>query len=81
MSKINKMFSKAEQTKLYICRERIQDAVFRVSEISDILAKRGWKQHGTIAESVHALNQILTEIEIIEHEIYKLKYEEQKSNL
>lgn len=80
MGKINKMFSEAEQKKLYICRERIQDTAFRVSEISDILAKRGWKQHGTIAESVHALNQILTEIEIIENENYKLKYKKDAGN-
>ena len=76
MSKTNKMFSKAEEKKLYICRERVHDVTFRVSEISDILAKRGWSQAGIIAESVHGLNQLLTRLETIEHEIYELKNKE-----
>lgn len=75
MSKTNKMFSKAEEKKLYICRDRVYDVTFRVSEISDILAKRGWSQAGIIAESVHGLNQLLTRLETIEHEIYELKKE------
>lgn len=76
MSKTNKMFSKAEEKKLYICRERVQDVTFRVSEISDILGKRDWPQGGIIAESVHVLNQLLTRLETIEHEIYELKNKE-----
>ena len=76
MSKTNKMFSKAEEKKLYICRERVQDVTFRVSEITDILGKRDWPQAGIIAESVHVLNQLLTRLETIEHEIYELKNKE-----
>lgn len=72
--KVNKNFSKADEMTLTICRERVQDACRRVSNVSDILSKRGWSQAGRIAESVHTLNQLAQKLEEIEHQLYELKY-------
>lgn len=74
--KVSKNFSKVDEMTLTICRERVQDACRRVSDVSDILAKRGWSQAGIIADSAHVLNQLVKELEGIEHELYELKYKQ-----
>ena len=73
MKELNKNLSKADEKKLIICRERVFDACVRLSEVSDILEKRGWQQAPVIRESTHALNQLLNRLEGIEEIIFKSK--------
>jgi len=68
-----KPLSKAEGKKLIICRERVQDACFRVNDISEILEKREWPQAQELREAVHYLNTILVRVERLEKEYFKTK--------
>ena len=75
MKQVSKVLSKAEQKTVTICRERVQDVCFRVSDVADILKKREWPQAAVLDESVHVLNQLLGKLESIETEIFRMKSE------
>lgn len=73
MKDLNKNLSKADEKKLAICRERVFDACVRLSEVADILEKRGWQQAPVIRESTHVVNQILKRLQGIEEMNFKSK--------
>ena len=66
--------SKAESKQLFICRERVQDVLFRCNNIADIFQKRGWIDYNLINEALPILKNLLQKLEELENIQFKLEH-------
>lgn len=69
-----KKLTKAESKQLYICRERVHDALVRCCNIADIIQKRDWPEYEFINEGLHGVNNLEKKLEELETIQYKLEY-------
>ena len=64
-----KNFSKAEEKKLFICRERVYDAIRRVKDMAEVMNDR--EMDGSrIGKYLPTLNKLHDELQIMEKENY-----------